>query len=292
MSIKNLFQGSEKKILLWISLSLGGGIGLIILQTYLVSDITHPIVQSLVSLLKDIGSSLIVASILLLILEIGLRKDFIEDIENIFKAGQPSGYIKTFHPKRQEFDADITTDLLQSRSGDTIDIIGISQRIVFSERPGIETLHNTIKEGCNLRILLLHPASQMLPCIENLSKDYGFPNLKLSLQETLEGRVAQLVHQLEEDLKEIKGSLEIRMYKDFFSSISYYSSKRMTLIGIYFSHISGTLCPAFQIINSEFLETAKGHFDKIWKSSQGSVIVKINNKTCQNCIKAIFSGQP
>jgi hypothetical protein len=64
----------------------------------------------------------------------------------------------------------------------------------------------------------------------------------------------------------IEGSIDVRLHKDLFSPIGYYSdSQSFTLVWMYFSdHQEGSEYPAFDINNRNLIQSADNHFDNLW----------------------------
>lgn len=202
-----------------------------------------------------------------------VSEDFSEDF---LKVGN---FISFFTPRRNEFNSIFDTTIINSVKGDKIDIIGISQRLTFTDYPGIDVFIDKIKIGCEFRILLLHPDSILTATIENLSKFYGFPELRKNILSVINGVISEFHKKLEGiDQRDISGSIEIRLHKNLFSSLSYHSVNDRVLLGLYYSHISGTHCPTFELKDERTRLEAKKHFTNLWDKSSDYLLLKLSNK--------------
>ncbi|MBD2456692.1 hypothetical protein H6G80_21755 [Nostoc sp. FACHB-87] len=68
----------------------------------------------------------------------------------------------------------------------------------------------------------------------------------------------------------VRGTMEVRVHKDLFSAIGYYSdSKDLRLVWMYFSNShDGSEFPAFSINSEELISDADNHFDHLWKKAE------------------------
>ncbi|HTD98173.1 MAG TPA: DUF4062 domain-containing protein [Mucilaginibacter sp.] len=204
------------------------------------------------------------------------QDDFSEDFLKVGK------YISYFTPRRNEFNSLFDTTIINAANTDNIDIIGISQRLTFTDYPGVDVFVDKITNGCNFRILLLHPDSLLTKTIENLSKDYGFSDLRRNIISVINGVISELYLRLSKKVNEIEGSLEIRLHRNVFSSLSYHSVNDRVLLGLYYSHISGTHCPTFELKDEKTKSDAKKHFETLWNKSAENVLIKVNSALASN----------
>lgn len=199
-----------------------------------------------------------------------LEKEISEDLFNVTE------YISYFSPRRNEFGYIFENSINSSQPSDEIDIIGVSQRLTFSDFPGIEILKQKTILGVNFRLLLLDPNSIIVEQIENLSKDYGFDNLRTHLIQLFNGQIKLLFNSLNEVCSKLNGSFEVRLINNLHSTLSYYRTNSEVFIGLYFSHASGTHCPTFKIINAKLVEEAKNHFETLWEKSSNNILFKVS----------------
>ena len=240
------------------------------------------------SVLDNLGDALIVAALLSLFVEISLRaRHTREVIAAVRSASAPTG-IRQVILHRFELDDRASADIRSLRAGDRLDLIGTSQRVVFSDRPGYDKMAERVKDGVHMRIILLHPDSHLVPCIEGISALFGFPNLRLSLSETALGRIAKMRDMLHQS--GARGSVEVRLHKDLYSTLSYHSSPNMTSVGFYFAHESGTQCPCLILDDGELRREAGLHFERLWELSRNNVLLRIDRAGVEDRLAEVFGS--
>ena len=196
--------------------------------------------------------------------------------------------LRNYQLARNQLDASMSSDIRSLRPGERVDLIGVSQRVVFADQPGIDCIREKIVTGSEFRILVLHPASALVECIQNLSAKYGFPDLKGSLRDTYEGRVKILVDRLRDEAKRA-GRLEIRMHLDVHSTLSYYSSPRLKVLGLYLAHESGTHCPVLELEPGPASIQAERHFEALWKQSESNVLAVVDSEKAEEHVAEAFA---
>lgn len=234
----------------------------------------------------ELGTSLFVTGIFLLFFELVLRRRELEEIREVIEVTSNSREVREVFPRRHQVEGLIESDIVNCKRNDRFDLIGTSERVLFAEHPGYEELAACVRRGAHFRILILHPDSTLLGCIEAVSKDFGFPDVKLSLRETARGRIARLCQELDRDA--FAGSLEIRMHRDVYSTLAYFHSPRLTILGVYFSHESGTQCPALSLAKAEVANASGQHFEKLWSLSEFGVLVQYAGASRLSNIDAVF----
>lgn len=165
MTFRRMFRGPEGKLLSWV----GGLLAVGSVLAYAAAKIEHSTTPAHASLastfLEHLGVALLVGAIVILVIEVGLRKEILADVETIFKeqhesfhheilAGvkasnnqQPAHYIHSFRERRIDYDDLILADVREAASGDSIDVIGTSLHTFFEERPGLKILAAKIRPG-------------------------------------------------------------------------------------------------------------------------------------------------
>jgi len=287
MGLRELFAGSEGAFVRRCLLLLALGSGLLLVPSV---PALHDVLErapAVLLLCEHLGVALIVALVVIVFIELGLRKEFLADVEAIFVERQPSSYLKSFRGSRICYEDAMASDIERIRPTETVRVVGISHRVLFADRPGVAGLAKKVRDGCHLRFVLLHPESTLLPAIENLSRDFGYPDLKQSLRVTACGAIAQLCTVLSTG-PSVSGSLEIRLHRDVFSSLFCYSGPRMTIVGLYLSHADGVHSPAFEVTNVAVLSQVNDHFDTLWEASRGNVLLSVSGRGVVDNLEQVF----
>jgi len=239
------------------------------------------------SLIDEVAGSFILAAIVAIFFDVSLRSDMISELNQLVLDAQRPREFNELRMSRNMFDTDMSKDISSLQPGQSLALIGTSQRVVFSDKPGIAGIAEKVRSGVHFQILVLHPDSMIVPCIQNLSKDFGFSDLKASLQETYLGRIHSLGELLKSD-QPILGSIEVRLLKDLFSPFSLHKSPNLTLVGFYFAHESGTQCPVLSLAEGEFKEQIQKHFDRLWTKSLQNVLLKADQGELTDNTHAVF----
>lgn len=236
----------------------------------------------------NIGSSLITSVITIAVAEIALRDEILQQIQEIWNSRQATRYIKAFYPKQKQHKEVIWTNIKNAQADQEIKLLGLSEELkLLGDSSDIKMLKNKLKLGCHFKILILHPNSSIFGCMEEVG-------LKES-RDRLRGDVTILqtiANSLSGKETEIKGSIEVRLQKDLFSPICYYSSSGINIVWMYFSNPESCEYPGFDILDSELINEAELHFNHLWDCSQGenNLLLKINQQTIFNKINTIFGG--
>ena len=138
----------------------------------------EPILKGLV---VSIGASFLTATVVILVLDLGFRKEFISDVESIFVENQKTLGVGKYTQRRREFDTLIEEDIRTANQGSNICIASVSLKCFFTDSPGIELLFEKIRSGVNVQVLVWHPCSGLVKEYQNLSQTFGSPNLANSL---------------------------------------------------------------------------------------------------------------
>ena len=279
MSFRDILSGSTSQLMKWIIALFA--IGCVLLYSHFAYDFSNygDLGLSVKSIIFGIGSSFIVACLVILVVDIALRKQMLNDMQRIFREEQKAKGIKFFVHERKALDNILADDISSAAPGTRIDVVGISQRNFLTDSPGHDVVVEKINMGCNFRILILHPASKLLLCYQNLSKSFGSPDLVLSMRASIIGNMKHVYEVLSENQMAIKGSIEVRLFRDVYSTIYLYSGNRITILGTYLAHKRGTLSPAFVVDDVELSKSLEQHFDCLWKHSADSVLYSISRDT-------------
>lgn len=282
---RTIFHDATWKLLRLVAILIATGICLIMIDIYLLPMISNSYAIS--SVIQKLSTSIIGAAILVLVVDIGLRQEILNDIQEIFHHSQGNIFVDRTVLGRHELLNPIVIDLQKATNGDQIDTVGVVEGTFFTGSPGHELLRRKIISGCHFRVIILHPDSLLLTCIQNESKLYGTPDVKNSVLITARGVINQLVEEFRKGRSKIQGSIEIRMHKDILSCAYYYSSATLTIFSPYLAHKRGELCPAFTTSDRAYQEELKSHFAAMWQLSEGYILAKVNRTEFQNNIPAL-----
>lgn len=226
----------------------------------------------------NLGSSLITSVFTIAVAEIALRDEILQQIQEIWNSRQATRYIKAFYPKQKLYKQLILDNINNAQPNQVIKLLGLSEELKFlGNSSDIKMLKDKIKSGCHFKILILHPDSSVFGSMETV----GCNNFK----ESLRGDVLSILKKIADDLSkketDIKGSIEVRLQKDLFSPICYYSSSGINIVWMYFSNSEGFEYPGFDILDEALIKEADLHFDNLWEKSVGepNLLLKINKVT-------------
>jgi hypothetical protein len=279
MGFQDIFHDLTSRLMLRIGILLALGIGLLAFGDYLQPRLDCTIWHLLPGVIVHTGTALIVASAVIVAIDISLRKDFIDDISRVVKSlktQERSGIRQTVY-ERKQLDSEITQDLLTATPGTDIRVVGIAQKDFFTDQPGHATVRDTIRDGCSFRVLLLHPESNLLLCVQNLSKLFGSPDIKLSIRAALMGTVKSTFDEVQKLQPHLAGSLEVRLHKDVFSTLFLYIGHATVVCGTYLSHRRGRLSPAFVVEDNQLRSLLVDHFERLWTVSEQHRLCRVSS---------------
>lgn len=294
-----LFTDFGIKILLVTFSLIAGGIGLqFFSKTYLDKECTNAseklVCTFVYPYIKEMSTSLVTSGITILLLEILLKKESIKEIEKIFNASEATRSIKAFYPRLNLYKGYIQDNIEQAPKDQEIKMLGLAslELDILQEVGRTKLIEKICLQGCNLRIILLHPDSSLLKCVENLGYERS--------REEITGIVHRVFRTFFNDLTEyvnkhqlegkVSGSIEVRMHKDIFSPIFYYSGEQLDIVGLYCTVGANTEHPAFDIIDRDFKKELDKHFEGIWDKSIGRTMLRwnISGSTSRNEVLTIF----
>jgi hypothetical protein len=225
---------------------------------------------------KEMSTSLVTSAITLIALEILFKRTSLEEIREIFGSTEATKSIKAFYPDIKLYRQTILDDIEQKMMGQGIKILGLShlELDILCDVENNRLMEKICSEECKLRIIVLHPDSTLLKCIENLGYE--------RTNEEIHGRVHKAFKTFAEDLMKIQnkgeGSIEVRTHKDIFSPAFYYSSNRLNIVGLYFALGKNSQHPAFDILDKEMKKQLDSHFEEIWDKSISRIMLRWNVK--------------
>ena len=82
--------------------------------------------------------------------ELVIRRREFAEIGDLIKSVKYSNEIVDAFPRRHQLDSTIEADINKAKTGELIDLIGTSQRVLFSEHPGYEALADATDNDCAL----------------------------------------------------------------------------------------------------------------------------------------------
>jgi hypothetical protein len=236
--------------------------------------------------------SLVTSAITILSLEILFKRESIEEIKEIFKATEATRSIKAFYPKFNLYKEAIIEDIEQAPKAQEIKMLGLSslELEILGDVSNNKLIEKICSEDCNLRIIILHPESTLLKCLEKLEYKRTKAQINGRVHHAFETFVNDLmeyvkVHQLQ---GKTLGSIEVRTHKDIFSPVFYYSGNKLNIVGLYFSLGKKSEHPAFDILDLEMKKQLDNHFEEIWDKSSGpGTMLKWNVKDSSNINKVM-----
>ncbi|BDA65959.1 hypothetical protein CAL7716_001250 [Calothrix sp. PCC 7716] len=238
----------------------------------------------------NLGSDLFQVAITIWFVDIGLKRETLEEMHREFKSIQPNSHIQKFYSTQAEYNYLIENSFKEAKAGQEIKLLCLSvEEAIFLKKENLKEIRDNVINGCKIKILLLHPESSLLQCIERV----GFtPNLHKNNLKALSVKLERLYQQFENE-KNLKGTIEIHLHKDLFSPIGYYSDSRdMRVIWMYFSNFNdGNEYPAFQTSKRELIIDTEKHFDNLWQKTvndETSLLLKITNNQQINNVGTIF----
>jgi hypothetical protein len=241
---------------------------------------------------REMSTSLVTSAITILAIEILLKRESleeikkfksesIEEIKEILKATEATRSIRAFYSKFNLYKEEIVNDIKQAPKAQEIKMLGLSslELEILGGVGANKLIEKICREGYNLRIIILHPESMLLKCLEKLEYRRTRSQINGRVHDTFKTFVIDLtnyvkLHKLQD---KILGSIEVRTHKDIFSPVFYYSGNKLNIVGLYFSLGKQSEHPAFDILDMEMKEQVDNHFEEIWDKSSGiGTILKWN----------------
>ena len=268
-------------------------------------DQPNAVLCSFSPLIVNIGNSCLEVVFIILFFEIRAKREVLKDITRIFRATESTKHIKAFHLNREDYSREIHQSFREARKDQSIKLLSLFEDIhLFADDIKVNTIRAQVMKGCNIKILILHPDSSLLQCLRNV----GFTD---SSPEVMYGRLPSKLERLRERLEKdwfkyksgeingqekIKGSIEVRVHKDIFSSVGYYSdSLKDNYVWMYFSSQQDDIgYPAFHIITPELIREVEKHFDSLWeRATRSSRVLEVTAEngvvTSSEIISDVFS---
>jgi hypothetical protein len=251
------------------------------------------------SLIGDLGWNLFQIAITIWFVDIGLKRETIEEIQKIFNSTQATRYIKGFYPQQENYRRLIEDNFKNIRPDQEIKLLLLYEEISLFQGENLNRIRDKVVDGCTMKFLVVHPESSLLPCLEQ----GGFPpNSSQSSLMNLSIKLKQIVEKLDRlsknNTSKIKGSLEVRLHKDVFSPIGYYSDSRdLALVWMYLSnHNDGHEYPALEISYSDLdqIKKIEEHFEHLWQKAVGdNLLLRITSNPTEKIdnINTIFPHQ-
>lgn len=246
-------------------------------------------------LIGGLGWNLLQIAITIWFVDIGLKRETIDAMHKIFNSAQATKHIKGFYSNRGEYSRLIEDNFQDARADQEIRLLCLSEEISIFQGDNLRSIRNKVIDGCKIKILILHPESSLLKCLESVGFTPAFGKSMLANLSVKLNRLYEDLERLRDNRNiKIKGSIEVKLHKDLFSPIGYYSdSKGFEFVWMYFSDdYDGNEYPAFHIANQELIEKTNKHFDNLWQKTVGDEILlrvtPINNINDINNTSKIF----
>ncbi|GAA6623624.1 hypothetical protein [Scytonema sp. NUACC26] len=270
-SFLGLFKGIHKTVLTMLValiLSSGGIYAVIGFIDFRISSLPENSLEktswknNVKPILSDISSSLISTVVIILFFEIGLRKATIKEIRNIYKETQPSKYISNFYASNKESNDQIVENIKIATPGSDIKLLGFEKEINMLDSLGIKIVKNQIISGCHFRIIISHPESSLLECLEKVNSSN-----KTLLKAYIASTLKNLYTELYNNLSSLKGTIEVRLHENVFAPVCYYCGPGLASVWMYLPAQEGTEFPGFIVSNQELINDMNNYFEHLWKKS-------------------------
>ena len=247
-------------------------------------------------IIANIYNSLLVSIITLVFIELTLHPESIKEIKKIYNASQATRYIKSFYRNNNEYNDEIRKKIRELKNDEEVKLLGLVKDIdILTTSIDQGQLIEKLKKGCKIKILLVYPSldNSLLRCLQN-----SHQNLKYEDENTIITKLKYfltIADTLERNLDlDIKGEIEVRLQKNTYSSICYFSTKlssgdSMAFIWMYFFGSTSLEYPAFEILEPELLNDVERHFEHLWSKSPPILTYhgqqKLSNKEKNNELK-------
>ncbi|MBC1241622.1 hypothetical protein GNE10_31880 [Nostoc sp. 2RC] len=249
--------------------------------------------------ISDLGGKIFQALLLLWLVDLGLKRETLNEIEEIFKRTQATKYLKGFYSKKEDYEEIIKISFQATTLGNEIKMLCLFEtEIGMLCAEDFRKIKDKVISGCKLKILILHPESKLLECLEttgHITKDVYRNRAKVFLD-----KLSSLCNSLEDHHHRnipIKGAIEVKLHKDLFSTIGYYSdSKDCSIVWMYFAdtYAKGSEYPALHIANREIIDDVEKHFEYLWLKAvkEGIFLMRVTENSTEtiNNIKSVYSS--
>jgi hypothetical protein len=272
-SFLGLFKGIHKKVLNLLTFLLVSVIGIsttIGIIDSQISDTQKKSWENIKPLISEIKNSLFATIIMIFFFEIGLRQESLEEIRKLFEETQPSKYISNFYPNHDQFNSEIIKSIAEATPCSDINLLGVHKEMSVFENPGIKKIKEKMQSGCHFKIIISHPDSSVITSLETLKPQ----NTRGILIERLRSLKTSLHDELLPIFTSLNGSIEIKLHKNVFVPVCYYSAPGLTAVWMYLPDKSGIEFPGFVVSDQELLSNMNNYFDHLWDKSDTLLLVK------------------
>lgn len=289
MKFSEIFRDATGHLLRWLALLFTAGCAILAAASMVPFPDGH-VGHLAKEIVEKIGLSMLIATFVILVLDVALRKEMLADLETLLERSRATAGVRDYAPQRKRFDTLIAADVRSAPRGATLSLLGITQKSFFTDAPGSQVILEKVLSGCHVRVLIMHPQSKILPCYQTLSRDFGSPNLLLSISASALGTIRAVQRALESQRAVIRGAFEVRVFQDLFSTLFVYCGHQTSLFGTYMSHERGTLSPAFVVSDSQLQQTLQQHFDCLWRASEADVLFRASRLECVDNSDGVFGS--
>lgn len=232
-------------------------------------------------LIGGLGSNFLQAAVTIFVLDIGLKRKTLEEIQGIINNAKPTRYLKEFFRSKKDYNDLISRSFESASPGQEIRILCLFEEeiVIFTGSQDLRNIRDKIVNGCKLKFLILHPESSLVDFLDQsgLTRKDNFRSISDAFLSKLDTLYKHLETQYHHKGIQIKGSLEVKFYKNLFSPIGYYSdSKDYRIAWMYFSHSQGSEYPAFHIGGQDLINDTDQHFEYLWQQA-GNLLIKITH---------------
>ena len=222
-------------------------------------------------IIVNVYSSLVATIVTILGIERILSNETLKKFEEMLDERETKKSVQ----KLEEHKKKIVEAIESKSSGDELCLLGLYQEIrTLRDDVKMAELTRKLRHNCNFKILLLHPNSSLLTCI----KEMGDVITSEQIENDLIGFIRKLTQTLKDE-NAIKGSIDIRLHKDIFSSMGYFKGNHKEIIWMHFNPDDYSH-PGFEITDSNLKNAVNDHFKLLWNQSKS--LFKFNSENLCN----------
>jgi hypothetical protein len=247
------------------------------------------------AIIELISSSLITSMMTLIAVEVLLKKQALEEIEervvqqttkiegilNYIEAGK---YVDKAYIDMQSQKEDIKKSIRDLNGTETIRMLCSSDMIEVFREIGYDCLLEKLKQGCIFEILTLDPSHSKILFLDRKIPELG--DLQKSKMKTNFDIFRELKTKAENAIfprNQLRGVLTVKTYTDLYFPSSYFSieskdkSKNVTLLSTPCFESESFVHPGFTTSHESLVDKAKAHFYTQWEASTNQESYQIKN---------------
>ena len=171
---------------------------------------------------KNIGITLLSSVLTVAFVDMTVQRESLEEFQSLLDITKKNRDLQGFFLKKSDYESLIEQEFFDLRPNKVIKILLISSEefSIFTNEKR-KYIKELVKNGACIKILILHPLSSLNSCIGN------YPLAYKPRYSTLYYFFKEIYNDLFNscDASSIDGSLEVKLHRDTYSSVGYFSSK-------------------------------------------------------------------